>query len=85
MGIFCDLEKAYDKTWKYGILKDLFNAGLRGNMPKLIWTFLTGRNFTLRVGNTLSDWYHQQEGVPQGSILSVTLFSMKINSIVEWC
>jgi len=36
MGIFCDLEKAYDKTWKYGILKDLFNAGLRGNMPKLI-------------------------------------------------
>ena len=26
--------------------------------------------------------YNQEEGVPQGSILSVTLFSLKINSIV---
>jgi hypothetical protein len=55
VGIFFDLEKAYDTTWKYGILKDLFNDGLRGNMPK----FMTGRNFTVRVGNTLSDSYHQ--------------------------
>ena len=83
VGIFFDLEKAYDTTWKYGILKDLYNAGLRGNMPKFISKFLTGRNFTVRVGNTLSDSYHQQEGVPQGSILSVTLFSMKINNIVK--
>ena len=54
VGIFFDLEKAYDTTWKYGILKDLYNAGLRGNMPKLISKCLTGRNFTVRVGNTLS-------------------------------
>jgi len=65
VGIFFDLEKAYDITWKYGILKSLYNAGLRGNMPKFISKFLTGRNFTVRVGNTLSDSYHQQEGVPQ--------------------
>ena len=26
--------------------------------------------------------YNQEEGVPQGSILSVTLFSLKINSII---
>ena len=83
VGIFFDLEKAYDTTWKYGILKDLYNAGLRGNMPTFISKCLTGRNFTVRVGNTLSDSYHQQEGVPQGSILSVTLFSMKINNIVK--
>jgi len=79
VGICFDIEKAYDTTWKYGILKDLFNAGLRGNMPNFISKFLTGRNFTVRVGNTLSYSYHQQEGVPQGNTihLSVTLFSMK--------
>ena len=31
----------------------------------------------------MSDIYDQEEGVPQGSILSVTLFSLKINSIVR--
>jgi len=25
-----DLEKAYDTTWKFGILEDLHDAGLRG-------------------------------------------------------
>ena len=34
------------------------------------------------VRTTLSDLQGQEEGVPQGSILSVTLFSIKINNIV---
>jgi len=72
VGICFYLEKAYDTTWKYGILKYVFNAGLRGNMPTFFSKCLTGRNFPVRVGNTLSNSYHQQEGVPQGSILSVT-------------
>ena len=83
VAIFFDLEKAYDTTWKYGIMKDLYDAGLRGNMPTFISNFLTDRKFSVRVGSTLSDLYDQEEGVPQGSILSVTLFSMKINSIVK--
>ena len=36
-----------------------------------------------RVGTTLSGLQGQEEGVPQGSILSVTLFSIKINNIVK--
>ena len=72
-----------ETTLKDGIPKDLYNARLRGNMPKLLSKFVTGRNFSVRVGNTFFDSYHQQETVPQGSILSVTLFSMKINNIVK--
>ena len=30
VSVFFDLEKAYDTTWKYGILQDLHNCGLRG-------------------------------------------------------
>ena len=40
VSIFFDLEKAYDTTWKHGILKDLFEAGLRGRMPVFISKFL---------------------------------------------
>jgi hypothetical protein len=81
--VFFDLEKAYDTAWKYGILSDLFKAGLRGHMPTFISQFLENRQFRVRVGSTLSDLYDQEMGVPQGSILSVTLFGLKINDIVK--
>ena len=45
--------------------------------------FLTERYFKVRVGNIYSDTYSHEAGVPQGSILSVTLFTLKINSIIS--
>ena len=48
-----------------------------------ICDFISDRYFIVRVGNTYSDPYSQEAGVPQGSIVSVTLFSLKINSIVS--
>ncbi len=81
VSIFFDLEKAYDTTWKYGILTDLHNMGFRGRMPHFIDNFLQNREFKVRVGTTLSDSFDQEMGVPQGAILSVTLFSIKINNL----
>ena len=83
IAVFFDLEKAYDTTWKYGILKDLHALGIRGHMAFFIQNFLDGRQFKIRVGAALSDGFDQEQGVPQGSILSVTLFSIKINDIVK--
>ena len=78
-----DWSGLYDTTWKYGILRDLHEAGLRGRMSIFISKFLENRNFRIRLGSTLSDAFEQEMGVPQGSILSVTLFSLKINSLVK--
>jgi ribonuclease HI len=83
VAVFFDLESAYDTTWKYGIMKDLHDIGLRGRLPTFIGKFLDERYFKVRVGNTLSDSHEQEMGVPQGCILSVTLFSIKINNIVK--
>ena len=81
--VFFDLEKAYDTTWKYGIMRDLYDLGLRGRLLMFIKNFLFERTFRVRVGSTFSNSQHQEEVVPQGSILSVTLFSIKINNIVK--
>ena len=81
--IFFDVEKAYDTTWKFGILKDLHDAGLRDRLPLFIAGFLADRKFQVRVGGSCSKPCNQEMGVPQGSILSVTLFCLKINSIVK--
>ena len=45
VAVFFDLEKAYDTTWKYGILKDLHSAGLRGRLPEFISSFLNDQHF----------------------------------------
>ena len=37
----------------------------------------------VRIGFTLSDLYDQEQGVPQGSILSTISFNIKINNIVN--
>ena len=83
VSVFFDLEKAYDTTWKYGILKDLYSMGFRGRMPQCIDSFFKSRQFKVRVGSTFSDSFDQEMGVPQGAILSVTLFSIKINSLAK--
>ena len=83
VAVFFDLQKAYDTTWKHGIMQDLHEMGFRGNLPIFIRNFLSDRVFLVLYGNVLSDEYSQEEGVPQGAILSTTLFNVKLNGIVK--
>ena len=83
VAVFFNLEKAYDTTWRYGILKDIHKLGLRGRLPTFIENFLADCSMQVRVGSSLSDYYDQEQGVPQGSVLYTTLFNIKINDIVK--
>ena len=83
VAVFFDLEKAYDTTWRHGIMRDLHDLGIRGRLATFIENFLADRWIQVRVGSTLSEKFDQAQGVPQGSILSTTLFSIKINSIMD--
>ena len=76
VAVFFDLEKAYDCTCKYGIMKDLHEAGLRGRLPCFIEGFLKNRQFSVCLGTCLSRLFDREMGVPQGSVLSVTLFAL---------
>ena len=82
VAVFFDLENVYDTTLKYGIVKDLKNLGLEGRMPIFIKNFLQDRRFRVRMGEVFSE-EKQEMVVPQGSVLSVTLFNIKINNIVK--
>ena len=83
IAVFFDLEKAYDTTWRKGILKQMADWGIGGNMFHCIKDFLSDRFLKVRVGSSFSSLYPQEEGVPQGSVLSVTLFSIAINSLID--
>ena len=84
VAVFFDLQKAYDTTSKYGILPNLQSMGLRENMFIFIDNFWSDRTFQVHLGTIMSGKiFHQEEGVPQGAILSTTLFNVKINDIVK--
>ena len=64
-------------------MKDLHAMGFRGHLPIFIKGFLANRQFRVRLNSTYSTFHQQEMGVPQGSILSVTLFNIKIDSITK--
>ena len=64
VAVFFDLEKAYDTTWRYGILRDMHALNLRGRLPIFISHFLQDRSFKVRLGSFFSDPYPQEIGVP---------------------
>ena len=70
--VLFELEKAYDTTRKYGIMKDLHGFGLRGHLPIFIADVLKDRSYKVRVGSSFSDSHPQEMGAP-----------VKINSITQ--
>ena len=64
-------------------MKNIHDIGSKGRLPLFIQNFLNDREFKVKVDSTLSELHKQEQGVPQGSILSVTFFSIKINDIVK--
>ena len=64
VSVFFYLESAYDTTWKYGIMNDLHDFGIRGRLAYFISAFLNERQFRVRVGDTLSNPHEQEMGVP---------------------
>jgi len=46
LSLYClTLEKAYENTWKSGIVRDIYNVGLRGRLPCLSRNFSKTENF----------------------------------------
>ena len=54
IGVFFELEKAYDTTWRGGILKQLASWGIGGNMFCFVKNFLSDRYLKVRVGSEFS-------------------------------
>ena len=82
--IFIDLMKAYDTCWIYLILRELYVAGLRGHLGFFIAGFMKDRKFQVRVGDRVSAVHKLELGVPQGSVMSVILFMVAVNTVIAY-
>ena len=68
-----DISKAFDSVWHDGLHK-LKSYGISGQIFGLISSFLSNRRLRVVLDGKYSQEYPVNAGVPQGSILSPTLF-----------
>ena len=83
LAVWIDLEKAFDKVWKEGLKLKLKQHHISGKMYTWISQFLSNRKARVQVNGQYSREKILKEGVPQGGVLSPTLFLIYINDILN--
>lgn len=81
LAVWVDLEKAFDKVWKEGLKVKLQKMQVCGKMYTWISHYLENRTARTKVQGQLSNKMVLEQGVPQGGVLSPTLFLAYINDI----
>ena len=75
------LTKAFDKVWRGGLLLKILESGGSGIMYRWIRCFLHDRSARIKLDGYFSRSVKMREGVPQGGVISPTLFLLHINNI----
>ena len=81
LSIYFDVAAAFDKVWHQGLLFKLIKLKTPYYLVRILQEFLSDRSFMVKVGNNVSSERPIECGVPQGAVLSPTLFSVFINDV----
>ncbi len=80
---FIDLRKAYDRVWRDGLWKRLWDEGIRGKMWRVCKNIYEKTQSCVLVGQERTDFFDVEVGVRQGCVLSPILFSIYINTLAK--
>ena len=83
LAVFLDLEKAFDLMWRSGVILKLTEYGIKGRTLKWIRDFLTDRKIRVKIDDECADFQEQENGSPQGAVLSPMLFNVIGDSLKQ--
>ena len=69
-----DVKKAFDKAWHEAIIYKLLKSNIDENLLRSITNFLHKRKAFVKVNSYTGETFELTAGVPQGDVLSPTLF-----------
>ena len=81
VAVFLDLTSAFNKVHRATVIDRIHALGIRGHLAHFLTNFLQPRLFSVRCQSTISATAQLEHGVPQGSVLSPTLFLIAINDV----
>lgn len=76
-----DLTSAFDCVWHEGLLYKMIGLNFPPFILKIVRSFLSGRRFSVSIGGTRSAPRTVAAGVPQGAVLSPTLFNVYLHDV----
>ncbi|XP_055589874.1 uncharacterized protein LOC129742052 [Uranotaenia lowii] len=81
---FMDIRKAYDTTWRRLCLNQLAHYNIGGKMLRFLEEMLRTRSFQVMINGKTSGDKQMETGLCQGSVLSVTMFLVAINTLTTY-
>ena len=81
LAIFFDIESAFDKVWHNGLIYKLAKQKVPLYILSIIRDFITDRAFAVKVNGISSTLRKIYRGLPQGAVLSPTLYNLYTNDL----
>ena len=80
---FIDIRKAYDRVWRDGLWKALWDQGVNGKMWRVLRSYYAKVQSCAIVNGELTEWFDLHVGVRQGCVLSPILFDIFMDGMAR--